>query len=159
MPPAPPPPFRPRAPEPSPYQVLGVPLDATPGQIQRAFRAKAKQLHPDVSRSPSAAEEFARLQAAYEVLSDPDRRRKFDHPVASPPASPPGPARYTWSNIAGRPGAGRATAGDDPDAGFEEMYRAFFQTRLSPVPPAKESATGVKSARPRRSGPGSKPAR
>lgn len=53
------------------YEILGVPLDATAEDIAKAYRAKAKKLHPDVGGEASA---FAELAFAYEVLGDPERR-------------------------------------------------------------------------------------
>ena len=56
------------------YDVLGVPRDADEGAIKKAFRQKARELHPDVNESPNAEEEFKEVAAAYEVLCDPQRR-------------------------------------------------------------------------------------
>ncbi len=60
------------------YDVLGVPRDASPEEIQRAYHRQARRLHPDVSSDPAAAERFKELTAAYEVLSDPGRRDRYD---------------------------------------------------------------------------------
>ena len=62
----------------SPYDVLGVPSDATPEEIKLAFRKRCKALHPDVNPSPNAAEAFRRVNKAYGVISDVDRRLRFD---------------------------------------------------------------------------------
>lgn len=59
------------------YQILGVPRDATSAVIKRAFRRLAKKFHPDVS-SDAAGEDFLELQAAYETLTDAERRRRYD---------------------------------------------------------------------------------
>jgi molecular chaperone DnaJ len=59
------------------YQILGVPRDATAAVIKRAFRRLAKRYHPDVS-SDSSVEDFQELQAAYETLTDAERRRRYD---------------------------------------------------------------------------------
>jgi len=61
------------------YQVLGVARDATSATIKRAFRRLAKQYHPDVaSDAEQAVQAFQELQAAYETLTDAERRRRYD---------------------------------------------------------------------------------
>jgi molecular chaperone DnaJ len=61
------------------YEVLGVPRDADERQIKKAFRAKARELHPDVNRHDADAEEkFKELAEAHEILSDPERRQIYD---------------------------------------------------------------------------------
>ena len=60
------------------YELLGVPRDASHSDIKRAFRSLARELHPDVSEAPDAALRFRAVAEAYEVLSDPERRRTYD---------------------------------------------------------------------------------
>ena len=60
------------------YALLGVPPDATTAQIKSAYRKLAKQYHPDVNDSPDAAERFREITEAYDTLTDPDRRRRYD---------------------------------------------------------------------------------
>jgi molecular chaperone DnaJ len=60
------------------YDVLDVEPDATPAEITRAYRAAARGLHPDVSTDPNAPERFQEIVRAYEVLSDPEKRRLYD---------------------------------------------------------------------------------
>jgi molecular chaperone DnaJ len=60
------------------YEVLGVQRGASGAQIKRAFRALARELHPDVSTSPDAELQFRAVAEAYEVLSDPERRAMYD---------------------------------------------------------------------------------
>jgi molecular chaperone DnaJ len=61
------------------YAVLGVERSAGEREIKKAFRRLARDLHPDVnSHDPEAEEKFKRAAEAYEVLSDPDRRRTYD---------------------------------------------------------------------------------
>ncbi len=63
---------------PSYYDTLGVSRNADADAIKSAFRAKARKLHPDVSDDPDAGKKFSELNEAYEVLSDPDKRSKYD---------------------------------------------------------------------------------
>jgi molecular chaperone DnaJ len=61
------------------YEVLGVERGAADGEIKKAFRRLARELHPDVNRhDPEAEEKFKEAAEAYEVLSDPARRRTYD---------------------------------------------------------------------------------
>jgi len=61
------------------YEVLGVERGAADVEIKKAFRRLARELHPDVNRhDPEAEEKFKEAAEAYEVLSDPDRRRTYD---------------------------------------------------------------------------------
>jgi len=60
------------------YDVLGVPRDAAEADIKKAFRALARELHPDVSEAPDAEHRFREVAEAYEVLSDPERRATYD---------------------------------------------------------------------------------
>ena len=62
-----------------PYQTVGVARTASPDEIKKAFRKKAKALHPDANANdPKAQEKFSALNNAYEILSDPEKRRQFD---------------------------------------------------------------------------------
>ena len=61
------------------YEVLGVGRNASDGELKSAFRGLARELHPDVNdHDPEAEEKFKEAAEAYEVLSDPDRRRTYD---------------------------------------------------------------------------------
>jgi len=61
------------------YEVLGVSRDASPEEIKKAFRRLARQWHPDANKEdPDAEAKFRQIAEAYEVLSDPERRRRYD---------------------------------------------------------------------------------
>ena len=60
------------------YEVLGVSRDASQEEIKRAYRQLARKFHPDVSSEPDAEERFKEVNSAYEVLSDPDKRRMYN---------------------------------------------------------------------------------
>ena len=71
-----------------PYEVLGVQRSAKPAAIKSAYRRLAKKLHPDANpNDPKAAERFAELNSAYEIVGDEAKRKAFDAAKSTPRAS------------------------------------------------------------------------
>ena len=60
------------------YEVLGVSREATEDEIKKAFRRRARELHPDVNKAPDAEDQFKELNEAYDVLSDAQKRAQYD---------------------------------------------------------------------------------
>src|SRR5436309_1026868 len=83
------------------YQLLGVSRGATDEQIRSAYRKLARQLHPDVNKEPDAAQRFKEITEAYEILTDPQRRQRYDM-------------------------FGSTTAGGFGDFGIGDLFETFF---------------------------------
>lgn len=137
---------------PSPYAVLGVPRDATPQQIRRAYKALSLQLHPDKNPdSPTAATAFNNLTAAYDTLSQPARRAQHDR-AASAAYTPRGKddpfadadVRRAFADAVAekmRAEAGGAGGHLAPDEG--EMFESLFgRTRAGQGGGARNSGGG-----------------
>ncbi len=96
------------------YGILGVQKGATPEELKRAFRKLARELHPDVNADPAAADRFKEVNLAYDVLSDPEKRRIVD--LGGDPLS---------QSAAGA-GAGAAGSPFGGFGGFGDVFEAFF---------------------------------
>src|ERR1700722_11794339 len=90
------------------YEILGVPRTASQDAIQRASRKLARAHHPDISQDPGAEERFKDISEAYDVLSDPETRRRYDAFGPDFRQVPPGTDPDAWARA--RAGA-RAGAG------------------------------------------------
>lgn len=62
-----------------PYKTLGVSKDASQEDIKQAYRKLAKQWHPDVNKDPEAEQKFKEISSAYDIVGDPEKRKKHDH--------------------------------------------------------------------------------
>jgi curved DNA-binding protein len=113
------------------YEILGVSRTATEDEIKKAFRKLARVHHPDVNPGDKSAEEqFKRINEAYEVLSDPEKRKKYDKfgenwKTGQDFTPPPG-----WAPGQGSPGAGY-TYSTEFGGDFSEFFQQFFGGRGS----------------------------
>ena len=78
------------------YSVLGVTRSSSTEEIQRAYRKLARTYHPDVNKDPAAEERFKEISEAYDVLSDPETRIKYDRFGSSFRQVPDGVDPETW---------------------------------------------------------------
>lgn len=81
----------------TPYDILGVSPTATPDEIKAAYKAKAKRAHPDAGGDKAA---FQDLNDAYELLADPERRKRFDESGDTTPPNINDPDQAAWQIIA-----------------------------------------------------------
>ncbi|WP_062348089.1 molecular chaperone DnaJ [Herbidospora yilanensis] len=106
------------------YATLGVRRDASQEEIKKAYRRLARELHPDVNPDPATQERFKEITAAYEVLSDPQKRQMHD--------------------MGGDPFGGAAGAGAGFGAGFpfSDIMDAFFGTASASRGPRSRARRG-----------------
>src|SRR2546425_3689895 len=104
------------------YRILGVDRKADDKTIKSAYRRLARKHHPDVAKTKDATERFKEISEAYEVLSDPEKRRRYD-------SLGPDWQRYTQAPPGGPGGGFRVEYGGD-DLGnlgdFSEFFRTIF---------------------------------
>jgi curved DNA-binding protein len=115
------------------FETLGVSKTATDDEIKSAFRKLARKYHPDVAKDKKAAEEkFKQINEAYEVLSDPEKRKKYEQLGANwnqqggfqpPPewGQPPGSGYHQWGGD-----GGGGVEFEFGGTGFSDFFEAFF---------------------------------
>lgn len=116
-----------------PYQILGVKRDATEAEIRTAYRKLAKKHHPDLNPGkPEAAERFKAINQANDILSDPEKRRRYDAGEIDAAGNEKPPERPFYRDYAeARGGEGRySTSGNiDPEELEELLAQAFGHGR------------------------------
>ncbi|MFC6084008.1 DnaJ C-terminal domain-containing protein [Sphaerisporangium aureirubrum] len=141
------------------YEILGVPRTAGREEIQRAYRKLARSYHPDVNKDPEAEDRFKEVSEAYDVLSDPETRRRYDAFGRDFRQVPEGvdPAAYAragaGAGTGGRAGWARGPAGPEvrfetgEGIDFEELFGGRFAGRRGragrgwgPMPGADQEA-------------------
>ena len=139
------------------YEVLGVGRDASADDIQSAYRKLARTYHPDVNKDPGAEDRFKEVSEAYDVLSDPEMRRRYDAFGHDFRQVPEGVDPQQWARA--RAGAGQSRAGrggptrtSEPDTewftgtggiDFEELFgdlRGGRRRSWGPIPGADQEA-------------------
>lgn len=115
------------------YKIMGLAREATQDDIKRAYRKLARKYHPDVSKDPKGEEKFKEIGEAYEVLSDPEKRKRYDQlgenwkagaDFTPPPGWEGGRVDMgDWGNLFG---AGRGAGG------FSDFFETLFGARRSP---------------------------
>jgi len=98
------------------YEILGVDRNATKEEIKKAYRRLSKKYHPDLNKEEGAAEKFKEITEAYEVLSDDEKRRRYDQYGHADPSQGQGFAGFGDEVFGGFGGFG----------GFEDIFDAFF---------------------------------
>src|SRR3954453_14936485 len=98
------------------YKVLGVEKKASQDEIKKAYRKLARQYHPDTNKEPGAEERFKQISEAYDVLGDPEKRKRYDR----------GGSVFGAGNPFGGTAGGGATAGDY--GSFSDILSGIFNT-------------------------------
>ena len=120
-----------------PYTTLGTARGASDADIKKAYRKLAKELHPDTNKNKAAAERFSRVTAAYDLLSDKDKRARFDRGEIDGDGNPAAPFGFGGGGSGGfNPGPGGGGGADFGDI-FEGLFggragRGGFGGRAAP---------------------------
>ena len=114
-----------------PYKVLGVPKTATQDQIKKAYRKLAKKLHPDLHAGDAAKQgEFQAVSAAYDLLGDPDKRKRFDAGEIDSSGQERAERRF-YHDFAGTDAGRRYDPGAGPEGygAFSDVFADLFGQR------------------------------
>jgi len=104
------------------YDILGVPRKATPEEIRSAFRKKAREYHPDVAKDKvKGAEKFKEVNEAYEVLSDPAKRTKYDQMGREVPGG-----GFAWQGSPGQAGMPDMEEFHFGGTGYSDFFEHLF---------------------------------
>lgn len=105
-----------------PYEVLGVRREASTDEIKKAYRQLAKKLHPDLNPgNAKAAAQFKDVSAAYDLLSDPEKKARFDRGEIDASGAETRP-RSSYRTYAESPGGAKYGGGADPGDIFEDLF-------------------------------------
>ena len=111
-----------------PYTLLGVSRTATEADIKKAYRKLAKELHPDRNTdNPKAAERFSQVTSAYDLLSDKDKRARFDRGEIDGDGNPAAP--FGFGGGGGPQGGFRADFGGEQAGDFSDLFEGLFGGR------------------------------
>ncbi len=134
------------------YQRLGIQRGASEQDIKKAYRSLAKQLHPDRNKdNPKAAERFAQVTAAYDLLSDKDKRAQYDRGEIDEDGNPKSPFGGGFGGYSSS--AGEGPRGGAGPGGFEGFARGFGGADTADLSDLFEGLFGAASGR--GGGPGS----